>query len=147
MELSKTEFRVMSLRDYETLRQHSLYPLEKENPSTPCYENFAYEHLGELYAGGGFALITETTAWAWVCLTDAVVPGHVRPVYQVMKEFIELWCREHGIIRLQAFVREGFERGYRLVEHLGFQPEGYLMPHFCGKDKAAQLFVRYFHET
>jgi len=141
--MEKTEFRVMTDSDYETLMAHTLYDQQKENPNSPYFETFAYEHHGELFGCGGFQMITETTAWCWVCLTDLIGNRFV-PAYRVIREFLEQWCKDHGIIRLQAWVKQDFPEGHRLVNHLGFQPEGYLMKDFCGKGVDAQLYVRFF---
>ena len=140
---AKTEFRAMTAQDHETMMAHCLYEQQKENPQAPYFETFAYEHHGELFGCGGFQMITETTAWCWVALTDLISSRYV-PAYRVIKEFLEKWCLENGIVRLQAWVKQDFIEGERLVEHLNFQKEGDHMKDFCGKGVSAQLYVKFF---
>ena len=142
--MPKTEFRAMTGIDMETLLAESVYAEQKNNPLFEYTESFVYEHDGVLLGGGGFVMITETTAWAWAMVTSAV-KSNIITAFRVLREYLEQWCTDHGIIRLQAYVREDFPEGQRLVTHLGFQSEGEPMNDFCGKGVAAQLYVRFFN--
>ena len=64
-----------------------------------------------------------------------------------LKEYMHIVCKEKNIIRLQAWAEIGFDESKRLLEHMGFHKEGDPMKDFIGKDKPAQLYVRYFDWT
>lgn len=136
----------MTKEDYEFVSEHPLYPSDKGDPMTPYFEAFTFEYHGQVMGCGGFQMITETTAWAWLCMTENV--GHnLIPTVRVIKEYLDKWCKSHDIIRLQAWVKIGFAQGARMVEHLGFVEEGPPMRHFCGQGAPAQLYVKMFQEN
>jgi hypothetical protein len=63
-----------------------------------------------------------------------------------IREYIDIFCREHKILRLEAWVDVNFNEGLRLVKHLGFHPESRKI-NFLGKNKDAWLYVRFFDES
>ena len=103
-----------------------------------CY---TLEHERKPLGIGGFRLINTTTAWAWVDITDCA-GSHIIPAYRVLKEWIDIFCKEHGIRRLQAYVEMDFPEAIRLVQHLGFEKES-IMKNFMN-EKDASMYVRIF---
>ena len=49
--------------------------------------------------------------------------SHLIEVYRAIKEWGDIFVKEHGIKRLQAYVRVDFPEGVRVVEHCGFEKE------------------------
>lgn len=84
-----------------------------------CY---VLEHEGNILCAGGFRLINSVTAWCWTDLTHHS-KNHIIEVYRTMKEWIDIFVKEHELKRLQAYIRIDFEKGIRTVEHLGFERE------------------------
>ena len=68
-------------------------------------------------------------------------------VFRTLKEYTEQVCRSVGITRLQAWSEIGFDESARLIEHLGFQKEGFPMIGFVDQDTHAQLYVKFFGDT
>lgn len=136
------EFREATPKDLEFAAQHGLYKTGgKDQPDQIVYA-YTLDHGDYILGVGGFHMITDTTAWAWIELTE-YVGGHLIPTCRVISEYGEIFCRNHKIRRLQAWVPKGFEEGMRLVQHFGFEAES-LMKDFLGKGKDAMLFVRFF---
>jgi len=138
-------FRVAKYEDLEFVRRHSLFPNDVKEQVAQIDSDFVLEHNDKVLIIGGFRMITESTCWGWFQMTE-FVGEHIVPVYRVIKEYLEIWCRDHHITRLQVYVETGFEKGFRVVEHLGFEQE-HIMKHFMGKDRDAILFVRYFGDS
>jgi len=101
-----------------------------------CY---TLEHEGEILGIGGFRLINLTTAWCWTDWTH-LSSKHTIVGYRVVKEWMDIFVREHGIKRLQAYIEPDFPEAIRMVEHLGFKKES-VMKNFVG-DKDVYLYVR-----
>lgn len=135
------EFRAMTEADLKIILEHSLYAQEPKNSmSDDAHAEFVLEHGDSILAAGGFRAITETTAEGWIMLTD-YVGNHLIPVYKVISEWLEIWCKNHKIHRVQAWVKSGFEEGKRTVRHLGFTEE-FKMLDFLGPGKDAYLYYR-----
>ncbi len=132
------EFRESTTEDVEYADNHSISHETKDVPEQIDYL-YTLEHEGVPLCVGGFRMINHTTAWCHVDLTDKA-GSHIIEVYRVIKEWIESFCKEHGIIRLQAYVREDFPEGMRMVKHLGFDYE-FTMEKFMG-DKDALMYKR-----
>jgi len=131
----------MTEADLKVIEKHSLYPQEPKNGcSDNAHYEFVLEHGGYILAAGGFRAITETTAEGWIQLTDYMGP-HLIATYRVISEWLEIWCKNHKIHRIQAWVKAGFEEGKRTVEHLGFQKE-FKMVDFLGKGRDAWQYYR-----
>jgi len=103
------------------------------------------EHEGQIYAIGGMQKITDCCAWVWMSMTHQG-QSEIRTIFRVIKEYMESVCRTHDIVRCQAWSEIGFDESKRLVEHLGFKPEGKPMRQFTN-GKSAQLYVRYFGDS
>ncbi len=133
------EFREATQSDLDYLAEHSISRgIQKQCPEQQEYV-YALEHEGMVLGIGGFRLINKTTAWCWVDFsTDAGT--HIILAYRVIRDWIELFCKEHGIIRLQAYVECDFTQAIGMVQHLGFKKES-IMEKFMG-DKDAFLYKR-----
>jgi hypothetical protein len=136
------EFRQATEADIQFAADHALYP--KRDPDKENCADFVYtlDHGDYLLAVGGFRMITDTTAWGWVELTE-FVGNHLVPTIRVISEYMDIFCKNHKIRRLQAWVADRFEEGFRTVRHLGFDEE-YLMKDFLGKGKDAIMFVKFY---
>lgn len=138
------EFRQSTQSDFDFVTEHSLYKSgEKDVPSQVRYA-YTLDHGDYILGIGGFEMITDTTAWAWLELTE-YVGSHLIPTFRVVAEYIDIFCKNHKIRRLQAWVDKDFPEGIRTVRHLGFQEE-YMLKDFLGKGKNAIMFVKYFGE-
>lgn len=84
-----------------------------------CY---TLEHDGKILGVGGFRLINSVTAWCWLDMTQDS-KSHIIVCYRVIKEWIDVFVKEHELKRLQAYVRISFDKGTRMAEHLGFEQE------------------------
>lgn len=133
------EFRKATQSDCDYLADHSISRgIQKQCPEQTEYV-YALEHEGIVLGIGGFRLINKTTAWCWVDLsTDA--GSCILTVYRTMRDWIESFCKEHGITRLQAYIESDFDEAISMVQHLGFKKEC-IMEKFMG-DKDAFLYKR-----
>lgn len=105
--------------------------------------SYCLEHEGKVLGIGGVRLITPTVAWGWLDITH-YAGDHMLTSYRVIKEWMEILCKDKGIKRLQAYVDCSFPEAIRTVEHLGFEKEfDKPMRKFVGNDDA-WLFVRFF---
>lgn len=131
----------MTEADLKFITENALYPFDPKNDKSDnaCYE-FVLDHGDYIIGGGGFRAITETTAEGWIALTT-YVGDHVVPAYRVINEWLEIWCKNHNIHRVQAWVKAGFEEGKRTLRHLGFTEE-FKMLDFLGPGKDAYLYYR-----
>lgn len=133
------EFRETTAEDLEYLADHSV----SRGIQSKCPEQIDYcytlEHEGKPLCVGGFKLINVTTAWSWIEISDAA-GNHVIPMYRVIREYIDVFVKEHNIIRAQAYVECDFPEAERMVVHLGFEKES-IMKKFMG-DKDAYMFAK-----
>ena len=97
----------------------------------------------QILAIGGIQKITGSCAWAWMSMTEDA-KQYKLTVFRTLREYTEQVCRSVGITRLQAWSEIGFEESKRLLEHLGFQKEGFPMIGFIDQDTHAQLYVKFF---
>jgi hypothetical protein len=130
----------MTHEDWDYLEEHSLYENERKNEKAPDHFAYVYEHDGNIIAAGGFQAITETTYWAWAQLTE-FCDGNLVMAYRVIKEYMDIFCKENKVRRLQAWVRLGFEEGERMVGHLGFYYESTM--HNFVDGMPAKLYVKH----
>ena len=134
-------FRETTQEDLDFVSNHSVSRgILKRQPECIDY-CFTLEHEGKPLGIGGFRLINTTTAWVWCDLTDCA-GSHIIVCYRVLKEWMDIFVKEHGIKRLQAYVELDFPEAIRMVQHLGFEKES-IMKSFVG-DKDASLYVRIF---
>ena len=91
-----------------------------------CPEQIDYcytlEHEGNVLGVGGFRIINPVTAWCWLDMTH-LAGSHIIAGYRVIKEWMDIFAKEHKIKRFQAYVRPDFEEAIRMVQHLGFEYE------------------------
>lgn len=137
------EFRLATADDILKVRQNPLHTEHKEPPDMgEIFHIFALDDdNGELIGVGGFQLITNTTAWVWVELSKNVNDNLI-VTYRVLRDWIEQYCRNNGIIRLQCFIDESFPQSIRLAEHLGFDHESRHLMHRFFNDRSAWLYYR-----
>ncbi len=133
------EFRETTTEDLVFVANHSVSRgLQKQQPEQIDY-CYTLEHEGKVLGVGGFRLINLTTAWCWTDWSD-LTEGHIITVYRIVKEWIDLFAKEHNLKRLQAYVECDFPEAERMVKHLGFKWESN-MKNFMG-DKDASMYVR-----
>lgn len=132
-------FRESIPEDVLYMAEHSInQKCDRKQEETIDY-TYTLESNGKPIAVGGFRMITSTTCWSWVDLApEAIV--NIRSVFRVLKEWADSFCKQHGIKRMQAFIRQDQPKNIRLVEHLGYTYES-TMPYFFG-DESALLFSR-----
>ncbi len=89
-----------------------------------CPERIDYcytlEHEGKVLGIGGFRFINTTTAWCWTDWTH-LTGNHIVVSYRIIKEWIDIFAKEHGIKRLQCYIETDFTEAIRMVTHLGFE--------------------------
>ena len=133
------EFRETTKEDLEFAENHTISRgIQKHSPEQIDY-CYTLEHEGKPLMIGGFSMINRTTAWCWVDITDESGKNIIR-IYRIIKEWIDQFCKDHKLIRLQAYVECDFDEAIRMVKHLGFKKES-IMANFMG-DKDAYMFVR-----
>lgn len=133
------EFRETTQEDLDFVADHSISRgILKRQPECIDY-CYTLEHEGKPLGIGGFRLINATTMWCWVDITDCA-GNHIIPAYRVLKEWIDIFVKEHKIKRLQAYIEMDFPEAIRMVQHLGFEKES-IMKNFVG-DKDASMYVR-----
>jgi len=132
------EFREATQNDLDCVSDHTISRgIQKRLPHRIEYV-YALEHEGKVLGVGGFRLVNLTTAWCWIDLAESA-KKHIMPVYRVIKEWMHIFCTEHQIRRLQAYVEPDFPQAIRTATHLGFFKES-VMRNFMG-DKDAYMFV------
>ena len=134
-------FRETTQEDLDFVADHSVSRgILKRQPERIDY-CFTLEHEGKPLGIGAFRFINTTTAWCWCDLTD-LAGKHIIEGYRVIKEWMDIFVKEHGIKRLQAYVEMDFPEAIRMVQHLGFEKES-IMKNFIG-DKDASMYVKLF---
>jgi len=129
----------MTTEDCEYLKEHSVSRgIFKNIPAITEY-SFSLEHEGVLLGCGGFRLINETTSWCWLDLTDEA-RKHIVVVYRVIKEWMDNFVKDKGIIRLQAYIDPLFPEAIRTAQHLGFERESNMKRFYPDRD--AYLYTR-----
>ncbi len=133
------EFRETTQEDVEFLANNSVSRgIAKYQPECIDY-SFTLEHKGDILGIGGFRFINRTTAWAWLDMTH-LAGAHMIVGFRVIKEWVDIFVKEHGIKRLQAYVECDFPEAVRMAEHLGLKRES-TMENFMG-DKDAFMYVK-----
>ena len=133
------EFRETTQEDLDFVADNSISRgIQKKCPEQIDYM-FTLEHEGKPLGVGGFRIINPTTAWVWTDWTH-LTGKHLVTSYRTVKEYIDIFAKEHELKRLQAYVECDFTEGIRLVQHLGFKKES-IMENFMG-DKDAFMYVR-----
>jgi RimJ/RimL family protein N-acetyltransferase len=80
---------------------------------------------GEPVMSAGIVLIGWGRGEAW-SLLSTLFYRHVRACYRVVKKRLDEMAKANGLIRVQATAAPDYPPGVRLLEHLGFRPEGLL---------------------
>jgi hypothetical protein len=135
------KFRQMTDTDVAFVAEHSVSRGILGKQPEKIDWDYCLEHEGKVLAVGGIHLVNMTTAWGWIELTS-FSKEHTVTVYRVIKEWMEICCKNHGIKRLMAYVDCEYPEGVRTVEHLGFHQES-IMPMFID-DKSAYLFIKFY---
>ena len=113
--------RETTIEDLRFVAEHSISRGAKEIPEQSDFP-YTLDHDGEIMCTGGFRLITMTTAWCYLSLTDRA-GGHMIHLHRIIRDWIDNFVEEHDIKRLQAYVEEDYTEGVTLVTHLGFEWE------------------------
>lgn len=134
------EFRPTTQEDLDYVAEHSVSRGIQKYSSEQADYCYTLIHEGTPFGLGGFRLINCTTAWCWVDITQI---GHenIAITYRTLKEWIDIFAKEHELRRLQAYVECDFTEAIRMVTHLGFKREGPPMEKFIG-DRDAFMYVR-----
>lgn len=135
------EFRELTQEDIEAVKNDSISRgILSKQPEVIDY-SYCLKHEGKIIGIGGFRLINMTTMWAWTDWTH-FAGKHITVAYRTVKEYLDIFAKEHKIKRAQCYVEADFEEAIRMARHLGFDYES-TMSNFVG-DKPAYMFVRYF---
>jgi hypothetical protein len=120
----------MILTDYQEGDLNSIVnPLEEAVKSYPKMEPqppaFTGRIDGVVVGVGGIQILWEGVGEAWVILSQAALDHKIetyRGIFKKLKELIE----ECDLRRVQSVIRVDFPQAIRMIEHLGFQLEGYM---------------------
>lgn len=135
------EFRETTQEDLDFVANNSVSRgIQKHQPEQIDY-CYTLEHEGKVLGIGGFRLINKTTAWAWTDWTH-FSGSHIIVAYRVVKEWMDMFAKEHNLKRLQAYIECDFAEAIRMVKHLGFEYES-TMENFMD-DKDAYMYKRIF---
>ena len=135
------QFRQLQQSDMDYMADHSaLDRAYYKKPPEPVDYAYALEQDGNVLVVGGFRMITDTTALCWLDLSE-IGMEKIYTCYRVIVDWIDIFCQNYGIMRLEACVKYDFAAGVRLVEHLGFEYEGRKKHYFGELDGLA--YVRY----
>lgn len=135
------EFREMTKSDVEFVAKHSISRGVFGKMFRQTDFSWSLEHEGKILATGGIQLINPVAAWGWIDLTE-YAQVRIFTVYRVIKEWMEKFCEDNKIKRLQAYIETDFPQAKRTVKHLGFEFES-VMKNFMG-DKDAHMYKRIF---
>jgi len=141
-------FREAKPDDLDFVMNNALYPhqVDKDCRKRICYD-YTFEQNDTILGMGGFIILNDTTAECWVFLTTfamkPIIPNlcTLSECMRRIKDQMEIFAKNHGILRFQAWVSCDFEEGNRLVRHLGFEKESKMI-NYLGKDKDAWLYVK-----
>jgi len=125
------DFREVIKEDYDFMADHSI-SRGKVMPAKIDYIN-TLEHEGNILCLGGFRIINKSTAWCWIDISDSA-GGHTVSMYRVIRDWIDQFCEDHKLVRIQAYVECDFTEAIRLVQHLGFEKESIMKNFVENKD-------------
>lgn len=115
-------FRESIQSDLDYMADHSMSRgIQKQCPEQVDYV-YTLENDGAPLGIGGFKVINPCTAWCWVDISDK---GHknIKATFRALRDWIDIFAKEHKLVRLQAYVRPDFKEAIRMIEHLGFEQE------------------------
>ena len=134
--------RAVTEQDLKVIRSLSISRGFVGSENTVCIAD-CLELDGKLLLMGGFVIITNCTAWAWVEITEEGIK-HINLSYRVVKEWLEKNANIYGMKRLQAYVLCDFPEAQRFAEHLGFHKEYDKPMKYFTLDSDAFLYIRNF---
>ena len=133
------ELRTATVENLVEVAKTSISHGEKEAPESLDFV-YAIDDHGTILAVGGAKIITESTAFVWLNLSEKARDRMIL-VYRVVRDWLDGWFEGCDQTRLMAAVRCDFEEGKMTIEHLGFHQES-VMPKFFG-DEDAYMYVRF----
>ncbi|MBE3143564.1 MAG: hypothetical protein IMZ61_06535 [Planctomycetes bacterium] len=136
------DFHEVTAQDIEFMAKNSLCPEIYKHREEQIDYCFALSHEDKTLGIGGFRMITNTTYFTWFDLSKAAYENNIIVCYRTIREKMESFAKEKGIILMMAYVRVGFEAGIHTAQHLGFNLECRLN-RFLGEDPA-DLYLKYF---
>jgi hypothetical protein len=119
--------------DLDYLYEHSVSRGQKE-PMEQIDFLYTMEEDGDVFAIGGFRMLTKNTAWCFVNWSD-MTEGRKKDAYRHTRAFLEHQAKALGFRRIMAAVRANFPEAINMIEHLGFEREC-LMKSFFEDDDA-----------
>ena len=134
------DFREMATEDAAFVAQHSISRGVFAKQPGRLEWSYTLEDDGKVLAVGGLILLTPSTAWAWVDLTDYAMP-RIKTCYRVISDWMTMLAKANNIRRLQAYIDPEFPQAVRLAEHLNFHREA-TMEKFIG-DRPADMYVKF----
>jgi len=111
-----------------------------------CIYTWTLLEDGDILGIGGLQIITNNCAWVWASLTNNATKYKVT-LLRTIRDYMETTCTNAGVTRIQAWSEIGFDKSKRLLEHLGFKPEGEPMVGFVEKNISAQLYVKFIGDS
>ncbi len=133
--------------DFRIATEDDLKEVAKTTVSRGCRELpesidlvYALEHEGKVLGVGGVKLMNAATAWVWLDVA-AVGKEHMILAYRLIRNWLNAFMAEQGIVRLMAAVDCEFPEGILLAEHLGFERESVAKRFFDTRD--AYIYVRF----
>lgn len=103
------------------------YAYEK---SGPCYTGFVD---GEVIACAGVHLLWPGCGEAWAVVTPKVYDNPLF-FHRAVKNLLQHIINKHKLYRVQATVLDGFARGMKWLEVLGFECEGLMRKYLNDED-------------
>ena len=109
-------------------------------PTPPA---FTAEFEGKIVGVGGMVILWEGVGEMWLMLTADCKREGVFGImaYEAIKKKVDELIENHKMRRVQCTVRLDFEKAKRMVEALGFRPEG-IMQSYCPDGEDVWLFSR-----
>ena len=133
------DFREMTAEDAAFVAEHSISRGVFAKQEARTEWSYTLEDNGKVLGVGGIIMLTPTTAWAWLDITEYAMT-RIKTCYRVISDWMMVLAKSKGIRRLQAYIDPSFPQAVRLAEHLNFHRES-TMKNFLG-DKDADMYVR-----
>jgi len=147
------EFRAITQSDIDFMSEHTKNnECYKETAGLSEYTYALVADKDQTLAVGGFRMMNKTTCVAWVDISD-IGFEHIHVVIRAIKEWSDGYTDTNGeyhtgfyevmgILRAEAYVLVGFEKGENLVRHLGFNLERRVLKYYG--QSPADVYVQYF---
>lgn len=150
------DFRSTTQADIDYMKTHSFEP-EFYKGAEDIQNDYIYTLYdeGDVLAIGGIRMMNKTTCIIWIDLSKNGIERS-RHVWRTIVEWTEGYIDSDGnycpgfyefmgIVRVEAYVKEGFEAGLRFVKHLGMKYDR-VVDNYLGKDNAV-LYVKLFERN